>query len=97
MCSEGGELPEGGMTIGAELALADHVSGLDNCDGCCGGMEGIEAQHGSGDPFDQAVALLKDIVEVFQLPDLNRASVTSELGDDAHRLRTSQVGPAFVD
>ncbi len=57
--------------IGAELSLADDVCGLDAGDGCGSGMERLEAQHRSGDALDEAVVLLKNVIQVFDLQDFD--------------------------
>jgi len=52
------------VTVGRDLTLSDHVRGLDAGDG---GMEGVETHHRGGNPLDEAMVLLEDIVEVFDL------------------------------
>lgn len=34
-------------------------------------MEGLEAEHGTGDALDETVILLNDVVEIFNLQDFN--------------------------
>ncbi|WOC16373.1 hypothetical protein MP213Fo_18550 [Pseudochrobactrum sp. MP213Fo] len=42
-------------------------------------MERFEAHHWFGDPFDKAMVLLKDDVEIFDLPDFNHLARASDI------------------
>ena len=54
-----------------DLPLSDHVRGLDPSQGRLGRMEGIEPKHWARDPLYEAMVLFIDLVEVFDLQDLN--------------------------
>ncbi len=41
-------------------------------------MECLDAHHWFGDPFDKAVVLLKDIIEVFYLPVFDNITCSGE-------------------
>jgi two-component system, OmpR family, sensor histidine kinase TctE len=75
-----------GKTIGAELTFSDHLGGFYSRDGCGGGMKGLEAKHRAGDPLEEAMVLLQDIVQAFDLPDVDGAL------DAAHQIRNPVAG-----
>ncbi len=60
-------------------------------------MEGFEAHHWGSDAFDEAMILLKDIVEVLDLQDIDSLAGACKLDDDIHRLQASQIGAALVN
>jgi len=49
-------------------------------------MKCLEAHHRLGDPFDEAVILLKDVVEIFNLPNFNYMTSSCEFQDRVHSL-----------
>lgn len=55
-----------------ELAFANHVHEFEPCEDCLRRAKRLEAKHRPGDPFDGTMILLHDVVEVFDLPDLDR-------------------------
>ncbi len=57
-----------------ELPFSDHVRGLDPSQGRLGRMEGLEAKHRGRDPLYEAMVLFNDVVEVFDLEDLDRVA-----------------------
>ena len=83
--------------MSVELPLADHVRGLDALkrSGCR--MERFEAEHPPCDALDEAVILLKDIVQIFDLQDLDSLPGSDELEDHIHGFQPRQIGPTFVD
>jgi len=60
-------------------------------------MDCLEGHHWFGDPFDKAVILFKDLVEVFDLPDFNERTGSREFQDRVDSLKASQIGAAFVN
>ena len=60
-------------------------------------MEGLEAKHRARDPLYETVVLFNDVVKVFDLEDLDRASRTRELQDDVNAFQTRQIGTTLVD
>lgn len=60
-------------------------------------MKRFEAHHRAGDPFDETVVLLKGVVQIFHLSDLDPPSAAHELQDHIDRLKPGQIGAAFVD
>ena len=60
-------------------------------------MERIEAHHWLGDPFNKAVILFKDIIEIFDLPDFNDFARSGELQDRVNSLQASQVSATLVN
>jgi len=79
-------------TVGGNLPLSDHVSRLYAGDGRLSRMERFEAHHRAGDPLDEAMILLENVVQVFDLPDLDCATVAGEFQDHVDRMQTSQIG-----
>lgn len=57
-------------------------------------MERFDAHQRFGDPFDQAVILLKDVIEIFDLPDFNHVDCSDEFQD---RVDSSQFGQTGSD
>jgi hypothetical protein len=82
-----------GKTIGAELTFSDHVGGFYSRDGCGGGMKGLEAKHRAGDPLDEAMVLLQDIVQAFDLPDVDGTPDAGEFQDHVTACRPARVAP----
>lgn len=70
---------------------------LDPGEGSGSGMEGLEPEHGTGDPLDETMILLKDVVEIFDLHDLDHAAGAGELQDHIDALQPRQIGSTFVD
>lgn len=60
-------------------------------------MECFKAHHWFGDPFDKAVVLLKDIVQVFDLPDFNHVACACEFQDGVDGVQSGQIGSTFVN
>jgi hypothetical protein len=87
------------MAFDAELTLADHVRGLNSRQGRGRGrgMERLEAHHRRGDTLDEAVILIQDIIEVFNLPDLDDAAAAGKFQAHVHGLQTGEIGTALVD
>jgi len=61
------ELLEGGATVAGKLTLSDHMRGLDPGEGRLRSSEGFEALYRPGQLLDEAMVLLHDVVEVFDL------------------------------
>ena len=97
LCCELRKVLKWRTVVVVELVLADHVGYFDACDGGRGGMECFEAHHWFGDPFDKAVVLLKDIIDVFYLPDFDNITCSGEFQEGVNRLKASQIGAAFVN
>ena len=60
-------------------------------------MEGLEAKHGARDPLYETVVLFHDIVEVFDLEDLDGAPGAHKFQDDVNAFQTRKIGAALVD
>lgn len=60
-------------------------------------MKCFEAHHRFGDPFDKAVVWLKDIIEIFDLPDFYHVDRSREFQDRVDGLQTDQIGSAFIN
>ena len=60
-------------------------------------MEGFEVKHGARDPLYETVVLFHDIVEMFDLKNLNDASGACPLQDHIDAFQTRQINPALVD
>lgn len=73
------------------------MSGFDPGDGGGSRMEGLEAYHRAGDPLDETMVLLKNVVQVFDLPDLDDAAAAGEFQDRVYRLQAGEIGAALVD
>jgi len=50
-----------------------------------------------GDPLDEAMILLKDVVEIFNLQDFNHFAVTGDFQDCVYSLCSGQIGSAFIN
>jgi hypothetical protein len=83
--------------MGGDLALADHVRRLDPCNGRRGQTQSLEADYRSGDPLDEAMVLLRDVVQVLDLSDLDYSATAGEFQDHIHRPKPCKIGPALVD
>ncbi len=93
--SEGVELIGGGRSFvfeAIELALVDHVHGLDAGDQGTRAAKVLEPEHGSDDALDRPVILFDDIVELLALPQLD---LGAQVSAQAHDGRC--IGPALVD
>lgn len=55
-------------------------------------MKCFEAHHRFGAPFDKAVVLLKDIVEIFDLLDFYYVARSREFQDCVDSLQLGQIG-----
>ena len=73
LCCGRRKLLECSDPIGLKLPLADHVSGLEPSQCCVGRVEGLKAKHRARDPLYETVVLFHDVVEVFDLEDLDGA------------------------
>jgi hypothetical protein len=71
LCYELRKLLKRGEAVGMELPFSDHVRGLDPSQGRLGRMEGLETKHRARDPLYEAMVLFNDVVEVFDLQDLD--------------------------
>ncbi|MHC3941675.1 hypothetical protein ACI0FR_03005 [Paenochrobactrum sp. BZR 201-1] len=60
-------------------------------------MERFEAHHLFGDPFDKTTVLLKDIVQIFDLPDFNHVACACEFQDDVDGVQSGQICATFVN
>lgn len=60
-------------------------------------MKGLETQHRPRDTLDEAVVLIENIVEVYQLDNLDDFACIRKLEGTICALTTSKIGPAFVD
>ena len=80
-----------------ELALADHMSHFDPSDRSRSGMKCLEAHHRPGDPLDEPVVLLKNVVEIFDLSDFNYIARSCEFKARIYSLQASQIGAALVN
>jgi len=70
---------------------------IDPCQSCFGCMEGFEAHHWLRDPFDKVMILLKYIVQILYLANVDLPALAREFQDDVNRLKPRKVGAAFVD
>lgn len=59
-------------------------------------MEYLEALYRVRDPLDEAMLLHEDIVQAFELPDLDCSATAVEFQDHVCRPQTGQVGAALV-
>src|SRR5450631_4801966 len=75
-----------------ELALANHVHRLNAGDEDACAAKDLEPQHRSNDPFDSAMILLDDIVEVLALAQFDVAAILGVVALDRRG-----VGTALVD
>lgn len=48
-------------------------------------------------PIIGAMVLLQDVIEVFELPNLDGAAVAGKFQDPVHGLQAGEIGAAFVD
>lgn len=71
LCCERRKLLECGLPDRVELPLSDHVCRLDPSQCCLGRVQGLETQHWARDPLYETVILFHDVVEVFDLDDLD--------------------------
>lgn len=60
-------------------------------------MESLEVQHWPSDLLDEAVILLDNIVEIFNLQNLDLSIVFCEFQQDVRLLQGGEIGAAFVD
>ncbi len=60
-------------------------------------MKGLESEHSPCDALDEPMILLKDIVQVFDLLDLDGLPCSPEFQDHIHGFQPRQIGPTFVD
>lgn len=60
-------------------------------------MERLESHHRARDPLDEAMILLEDIVQVFDLPDLDCAATAGAFQDHVYRPQTGKVGTALFN
>lgn len=58
------------------------MRGFDPSKRCCRRMERFEAEHRPCDPFNEAMILLDDIVDVFGLNDVDDPTNPREFEDD---------------
>ena len=86
LCCEPRKLLECSELVGIELPLSDHVCGLDPSQCCIGRVEGLEAKHLARDPLNETVVLFDDVVQVFDLQDLDGAPRSLELQDHVDNL-----------
>jgi hypothetical protein len=63
------------LPIVYQLSFLDHVHHFDPCQGTLCSPKRFEPEHGPGDPFDCAVVLFHDVVEMFDLTDFDRQLV----------------------
>ena len=96
LCCDLDEDLDSSFPVGRDLPLADHVSRLDPGDRGRGRVKGLEPHHRAGDPLDEAVILLDDVVQVFDLPDFHGATTAGEFQDRVHRLKPGQIGTTLV-
>ena len=75
-----------------ELALLEHVHGLDACNEGASAAKRLESEHGSHDAFDRPMVLLDEVVEVFRLTHLDVYAAVSTHVEDRRR-----VGATLVD
>jgi hypothetical protein len=75
-----------------QLALPDHVHEFDAGKRHRGRPEGLEPQHRPYQPLDGSMILFDDVVEVFDLTDLNARRIFGVVAFDRRR-----VGTAFAD
>ncbi len=60
-------------------------------------MERLETEHWPCNPFDQAMILLNDIVEVLGLNDTDDPTNSCEFEDDIETLQAGQIGATLAD
>lgn len=70
---------------------------LDADEGCGSGVECLEAQHWSGDAFDEAMVLFKNVIQVFNLQDFDDDPCSCELHDHVRGVQASQIGSTLID
>jgi hypothetical protein len=80
----------------AQLTLSDHVRSFYAVDGGLGGMEGLEAHHGVGDFLDEAVVLLNNVVQVFDLEYVDKACPAKEQQQEVDIFQAGIIGAALV-
>ncbi|MBB6262320.1 hypothetical protein FHS77_002892 [Paenochrobactrum gallinarii] len=56
-------------------------------------MERFEVHHLFGDPFYKAMILLKDIVQIFDLPDFNNGACVCEFQDGVDGVNPVKQAP----
>ena len=81
LCCQRREGLEGSGPVGRDLTLADHVGGRDAGDGRSDRVESLEAHRRAGDPLDETMVLLKEIVQIFDLSDLDCAATAGKFQD----------------
>ena len=60
-------------------------------------MDGFEAKHWSGDPFDETMVLLNDVVEIFRLDNADDPANARELEDNVDTLQANEISANLVD
>lgn len=58
-------------------------------------MERLKAHHRLGNALDEPMVLLKDIIEIFNLPNFNLIALSGEFQDGVDSLQSGQIGPTF--
>ena len=86
-----------GTESGRELAFADHVRDFDAIKRCRCRFERLEPQHWSDQPFDEAVILLDNVVQVFAPHHFNWNGTTETLQHSVNGFDACSVRAAFVD
>jgi hypothetical protein len=80
------------LPIVDQLPFLDHVHQLDPRQSALCSPKRFEPQHGPGDPFDGAMVLFDDIIEIFHLADDDRGPVLRIIASDG-----SRIGLAAID
>jgi hypothetical protein len=78
--------------VDCEPAFADHVYQFDAGEYRAGGSEPFEVEHRLGEPFNGAMVLLDNVVEVFKLTHKNR-----RIAAGVERIDARLIGPALFD
>lgn len=79
------------------MPLEGHVRDLDPRDGCGGRVKGLATHRAPCDTLDKAMIMLKDIVEVLNLPNLDDLSVSRDFQCGVKGLYYRQIGAAFIN
>ena len=65
--------------------------------GCLGRMECLETQHRPGNSFDKSMVSFDDVVQVFDLANLNQVVPAKPQKKKVEVQQTGIIGSAFVD
>lgn len=60
-------------------------------------MKGLNTKHSTCDALDEPISLLKDVVQVFGLYELNGLLCSNDFQGHIYGFQPRQIGPIFVD